>query len=316
MSAPAPLAGTTLAPPVLLEGPKGTELQRLGRPVTRPWWTSEALLHDEGREQLRAVHGAYREAGAALVTANTFRTNVRALRRAGADEELSRTLVRRAVDDARAAAGDGASGTRRVPVAACVTTADDCYRPDLTPPDDVLAAEHGWLVDRLAEEKADLVLAETMNTAREAVVVTDLCRRAGLPVWVSFVCREGGRLLSGEDLGEAARAVAAAGAGAVLVNCVALADLDAALDALAAARPGPIGAYPNLEDRSGIEEWTPVNRYVPVACPPQEFADLMAGRIERYGLDIVGGCCGTTPAHVAALHGRLAPDGLSGGAPS
>lgn len=289
----------------VLEGPKGTELQRLGRSVTDPWWTSEALLSDAGREQLRGIHQAYRRAGAGLVSANTFRTNLRALRAAGADEAFARELVRRAVSDARSAADPPAGGGPAVRVAAGMTTVEDCYRPDLVPSDAELAEEHGWLAARLAEQKVDLVLAETLNTVREAVVVTESCVRAGLPVWVSFVCREGGLLLSGEPLEDAVRTVAAAGAGAVLVNCVALGDLDAALSVLAKHSPVPVGAYPNVEDRSGVEEWTPVDRYVPVACGPEEFAESMAERVERYGLDLVGGCCGTTPAHIAALRTRL-----------
>jgi homocysteine S-methyltransferase len=293
------------ATPTVLEGPKGTELQRLGRSVTDPWWTSEALLDDAGRDQLRGVHQAYRRAGADLITANTFRTNRRALRRAGADEELSSELVRRAVSDARLAADSAGAGHRPHRVAASVTTVEDCYRPDLVPPDSELAEEHSWLISRLAAEKVELILAETLNTVREAVVVTESCARAGVPVWVSFVCREDGLLLSGEPLGAAVRTVAAAGAEAVLVNCVAMRDLDAALSELATHSPVPIGAYPNLEDRSDVEDWTPVDRYVPVACDPGEFADSMAERVQRYGLKVVGGCCGTTPAHVSALRARL-----------
>ncbi len=284
--------------PVVLEGPKGTELQRMGRSVYEPWWTNEALLHDDGREQLRGVHRAYREAGADLVTAYTFRTNIRALQRAGADEDLSRELVSRAVSDARSAVDAGPPGGV---VAASITTVEDCYRPDLVPTEAELRDEHGWLSARLAEEKVELVIAETINTVREGIVIAESFASAGLPVWVSFVCQDGGRLLSGETTGEAARAVAAAGAEAVLVNCTAMDDLDAALSGLAEHSPVPIGAYPNLEDRSGIEEWTPVDRYVPVAFTPEEFAAEMTERIKRYDLGVVGGCCGARPEHIAAL---------------
>ncbi|WP_411105570.1 homocysteine S-methyltransferase family protein [Streptomyces sp. cmx-4-9] len=298
-------AGPGAPAATVLEGPKGTELQRFGRSVTHPWWTSEALLDDVGREVLRGVHRAYRQAGADLVTANTFRTNLRALRTAGADEAFARELVRRAVSDARSAAGPRTAGGRPAVVAAGMTTVEDCYRPDLVPPDAELAAEHDWLAARLAEQGVDLVLAETLNTVREAVAVTGSCVRAGLPVWVGFVCREEGLLLSGEPLEEAVRAVAGAGAQAVLVNCTALADLDRALEVLAKHSPVPVGAYPNVEDRAGVADWTPVDRYVPVACGPEEFAEAMVQRVGRYGLDLVGGCCGTTPAHIAALRARL-----------
>ena len=64
---------------LLLDGATATELQRRGLPVRPPWWTTAALLSGRGRALLRAVHSDYVRAGAALVTANTFRCNLRAL---------------------------------------------------------------------------------------------------------------------------------------------------------------------------------------------------------------------------------------------
>lgn len=147
-----------------------------------------------------------------------------------------------------------------------------------------------------------------MSTLVEAAVVTESCVRAGLRGWASFVCQDGGQLLSGEPVRDAARAVAGAGAEAVLVNCVPTGHLDTLLAELAAHSPVPIGAYPNLEDRSAIPDWTTVNRYVPATCGPEEFAAPLAERARRYGLSIVGCCCccgGASPAHLAALRARL-----------
>ncbi|MGK4580021.1 homocysteine S-methyltransferase family protein [Kitasatospora sp. HPMI-4] len=289
--------------PVLLDGAKGTELQRLGVAVTDPWWTTAALLTEADRTRLAEIHRSYTRAGADLVTALTFRTNRRALQRAGAGEDRSRELVRTAVEVARSA-----TDTADTPVlAASVTAVEDCYQPRLVPPDADLREEHGWLAARLAEAGVGLVLAETINSAREAVAVAAACTEQGLPVWVGFVCTSDGRLLSGESIGTAARQAAAAGAGAVLVNCSTPADTDAALEVLSADCPVPIGAYPNLEDRSDIADWVAVDRYVPVRFGPEEFAELMAERVRRYGLSVVGGCCGSTPAHIAALRSRLAP---------
>jgi len=290
--------------PVLLDGAKGTELQRLGVPVTDPWWTTSALLSDEGRALLTAIHRDYAEAGAELTTANTFRTNLRALLRAGAEHDQARTLVRTAVEAAREAIPASCGSV----VAASMTSVEDCYQPQLVPTDDEeLRREHGWLADQLRDAGVELVMAETMNTVREAVAATAACATRGLPVWTSFVCTSGARLLSGEGLVAAAHAVADTGASMVLVNCTTLEDTDEALEELAADCPVPIGAYPNLEDRSELDEWQPVNHYVPVRHGPEDFADLMAERAIRFGLAAVGGCCGSTPAHIAALHARLGP---------
>lgn len=301
--------------PVVLEGPKGTELQRLGTSVTAPWWTNIALLDDSSRERLRMVHATYRAAGASVTVANTFRCGERAVRAAGGDRDFAGTLVQRAVADARAALRDapallpdgeqgsvpGTAGGVVPQLAASIAPVEDCYRPDLVPPDDQLMREHGWLAAEIASTGVDFVLAETMNSIREAVAVTEACGASRLPVRVSFVCHEGGKLLSGEPVGAAARAVAASGAQAVLINCTALDALDTALDDLSQHSPVAIGAYPNLEDRSGIADWTPVDRHVPTALGPELFATRMAGLVDRYGLSFIGGCCGSTSAHVEAL---------------
>ncbi|QHA09621.1 homocysteine S-methyltransferase family protein [Streptomyces broussonetiae] len=290
--------------PVIIDGAKGTELQRLGVSVTEPWWTTAALLEMQGQRQLAAIHGEYTAAGADLVTAITFRTNRRTLLRAGADERAAEVLVRRALALARGSAGPDADGRRPV-LAASVIPVEDCYQPSLVPPEDELRREHAWITRQLATEGVQLVVAETMNSVREAAAVVECCVADGLAVWVSFVCGPDGTLLSGESVTEAARAVAARGASLVSVNCTTVEGTDEVLRRWSYDSPLPFGAYPNLEDRSGIADWTPVDRYVPVRFGPVEFADLMAERAERYGLSLVGGCCGSTPAHIAALRKRI-----------
>ncbi|MGW4905318.1 homocysteine S-methyltransferase family protein [Streptomyces sp. NPDC004270] len=301
--APAPIPPSA-ASPLLIDGAKGTELQRLGMSVTEPWWTTSALLAPEGIRHLAGIHREYTGAGADLATAITFRANRRTVLRAGADECAAGVLVRRAVALARGAACAGPDGRRPV-LAASVIPVEDCYQPSLVPPDEELREEHSWMAGQLAAEGVELVVAETMNTVREALAVVDGCARNGLPVWVGFVCGPEGTLLSGESVVAAARAVAAAGASMVCVNCTTVDDTDEVLRRWSYDCPVPFGAYPNLEDRSGIADWKPVDHYVPVRYPPEEFADLMAQRATKYGLSLVGGCCGSTPAHVEALRGRI-----------
>ncbi|WP_238433048.1 homocysteine S-methyltransferase family protein [Micromonospora tarensis] len=251
---------------------------------------------------LRQVHTAYVSAGADVLTANTFRTNLRALERAGVAADLAVGYAQAAVADARAAS-DAAGG--RVLVAASVAPLEDCYQPSLVPDDHTLRVEHDWHVGALADAGVDLVLVETMNTTREALAAARAATRRGLRTFVSFVCADGGRLLSGESIAEAARRVEDAGCSAVLVNCTTPERCEAALAALADACAGPIGCYPNVEDRSSLPENVPVDRYVPVRAGPAGFARATADWVQRYQLGVVGGCCGTTPEHIAALATRL-----------
>lgn len=294
--------------PLLLDGGVATELQRRGMSVFDPWWTSVALRTPEHRHVLREVHAGYVAAGVDVITANTFRTNLRALTRAGCTAAEAVELVAAAVSEARSAA---AAADRPVRVAGSVAPVEDCYQPDQVPDDRTLRAEHAWHVAAMADAGVDLVLVETMNSAREAAIACAAASRHDLPVYASFVCGDGGRLLSGEPVTEAARRVREAGAAAVLVNCGTTARCADALAALAEAGSTPIGAYPNVEDRSGLPEDVPVDRYVPVRHDAGQFGDLVARWCARFDLAVVGGCCGTTPEHLTELAARLGR-GLAG----
>lgn len=294
--------------PIVLDGGVATELQRAGLSVREPWWTTRALLTDVNRRLLRSAHVAYLAAGARVITANTFRTNLRALRQTRLDGAGQAWMVHAAVGVAQAARNE--AGVPDALIAGSIGPVEDCYRPDLVPPDDELRAEHGWLVRQLARSGVDLFLIETMNTIREARIAVEQVLSAGGRSWVSFVCAEDGTLLSGEPVTGAVHAVQRDGAEAVLVNCTSPQATEAALPALCRGRYGLIGAYPNIEDRRGLPPHAHVDRPMPDTLEPEEFAELVARWRTEYGLDIIGGCCGTTPAHIAAAHRTLTGAGV------
>jgi len=288
--------------PIVLAGATSTELQRRGCSVAAPWWSSRALRTAATRAMLRQVHVDFLAAGAQVLTANTFRTNQHALAAVGGDGDA---LILAALDEARGAREDarraGVSEPEQpVRIAASVAPVRDSYAPDLVPDEDVLVAEHRWHVERLVEHGADLLLVETMNSGREALVALAEGKRLDQTVWVSFVCADGGRLLSGEPVAEVTVAAVSSGADAVLVNCTGLTATEAALAALRESNvAGPVGCYPNIEDRVGLPDGQHVDRYVPVAYGPEDFADALGSLVSRYDLAVIGGCCGTSPEHLA-----------------
>lgn len=283
-----------------LSGGLATELVRAGVAVRAPLWGTEAVRTAQGRQLLRGVYADFLTAGAQVIAANTFRANLRALRRVGLDEAGAAGVVREAVELARAAV----SG-RPVWVVGSIAPVEDCYRPDLVPSDAELRAEHGWLAEQLVSAGVDFVLCETMNTAREARIALEQVLAAGGRAWVSLVCGDGARLLSGEKLVDVGEAVARDGAEAVLVNCTPLAQTELCLRQLRAHLSGLIGAYPNLEERSNLLAWTPVEDLLPVAVEPEVFAEVVHRWWTELSIDVVGGCCGTTPRHLSALSHQL-----------
>lgn len=284
-------------PPIVLDGGLSTGLERQGEPVVAPWWSARCLIAGPRRELVRRVHAAQVDAGSAVVTANTFRCNLRTLRGVDLDPGSGYAwMVHAAVGVARRAAGS------RARVAGSVGPVADAYRPDLVPSDDELREEHRWLAVELSRAGVDLVLVETMNTVREAAIATEAVLAAGLEPWVSFVCGDEARLLSGEPVGAAARVVADHGAAALGVNCTTPRRTGPALRALRAVHDGQLFAQPNVEDRTRAGAGP-----TPVAVGPAPLAEAACRWHAEVGLAAVGGCCGTTAAHVAALAARFAP---------
>jgi len=271
----------------------GTELQRRETSTALPLWSARPLLDDP--ELVWTIHGDEVAAGADVLTADTFRTHARTLAKAGLGDraaELTALAVRLAH---QAAAAPG----REIFVAGSLSPLEDCYRPDLAPDDASLEREHDAQARRLAESGVDLILAETHNSAREAVAAARAAVRTGLPVVVSFVTDGSGRLLSGESVADAAAALEPLGPDALGINCVPAGRLAGDLALLAAANSGPLVAYGNLGLPADGPGWAFTE-----SLEPEEYA-REAARWLAIGARMIGGCCGTTPAHTRELRGLL-----------
>jgi S-methylmethionine-dependent homocysteine/selenocysteine methylase len=272
----------------------GTELERRGLATRLPLWTADAALR--APTLLRQVHQDALEAGAHIITANTFRTNPYTLRKAGREADAA-ALTQASVQAAR----DACQRAQRGLVAGSIAPLEDCYQPESVPPPAVTRREHALHVRNLVDAGVDLLLVESMNTAREAHAAAEVALESALPVWVSMILAPGGNgdPLSGEDLevafaGLRALEVRGRRIGAFLVNCAPVATVQAALARLGA--PGddrPIGAYPNAGWPDSAVRW------IADGTTPRVFA-AWARSAAAQGARIVGGCCGTGPEHLRA----------------
>ncbi len=281
---------------LILDGATGTELNRRGVDTGLPLWSANALMNDHDVEILQQIHEDYLRAGADIITANTFRTHRRALAPSGnADRALE--LTRRAVDVSRTAIKNFASDTPRF-IAGSISTLEDCYRPDLVPPDGELRAEHSERIHHLIECGVDLILIETINTIREAVIMAKLATMTGTPVVVSFVCNRDGNLLSGETVTEAASQLLPLGISAVGVNCGPTPNLAKPLAELKTicGKDFPLIAYGNIgyaDEKVGWVNTDSVN--------PKAYCE----HASHWPAKIIGGCCGTTPEHISELRSLI-----------
>lgn len=273
--------------PILLDGATGTELNRRGVSTALPLWSTRALF--DAPQTLLEVHRDYVDAGAEILTANTFRTYRRNLEPAGFGDR-ARELTRQAVEIAREAAGG------RAWVVGSQPPLEDCYSPQLTPDDVSLQTEHAEMSRNLAAAGVDGILVETQHTIREAVAATNAAAATGLPVLVSFVCGNDGRLLSGETLHDAATAVLPFAPAVLGVNCVPADAVVSMLHELRRAAPGTrLGAYANIGRPDAVQGWVNTD-----AQDPECYRGY-ARQWREAGATLVGGCCGTTPAHLRKL---------------
>lgn len=281
--------------PTLLDGAVGTELSRRGVRTTLPLWSARALIDPRGIETLRRIHEDYARAGAEILVTNTFRTTLRALRKGGR-EDIWREINHRAVACARAGAKT-ASGPCLV--AGGIAPLEDCYRPDLVPSAADCLAEHRRQVELLAELGVDVILIETMNSRREALAAATAARESGLDILLSLCPRAPDHLLSGEPLGEAIQElVDAAGQRlrGILLNCAPPEVLEEVYPRFARlASDLAHGLYAHLGEPDDEVGWKLPDRH-----EPGRYAEWMVGRIEE-GAKLIGGCCGTTTDHIAAL---------------
>jgi homocysteine S-methyltransferase len=275
---------------ILLDAAMGTELQRRGADTHLPLWSARALV--ESPELVSAIHRDELAAGAEVLTANTFRTHLRTLAKGRLDKR-SRELTALAVRLARQAAGNAG---REVFVAGSLAPLEDCYRPDLVPEDAALEREHREQAESLAAAGVDLILLETHNTVRELAAAARAAKETGLPFVASMVTDGTGRLLSGEPIENAVHAVEPLEPDALSVNCVPARRL--ALDLLRLAESAgdlPLAAYGNLGLPADDRGWEFTEELSPEAYTGYARKWVVAGA------RIVGGCCGTTPAHTRAM---------------
>jgi len=277
---------------VIGDGAMGTELQRAGLPTGEcgeAWTLANPAV-------LQQIHEAYLAAGSELILTNTFGANPWVLERYGLAAEYERFNREIAGIARRAAAG-------RAVVLGDIGPCGHFLRPL----GDVDAAELSQAFERqaraLLEGGAEGIIVETMSAIEEAVAAVRAARAAGAPLVVASMAFDelpnaSVRTMMGVSPEQAARELAAAGADILGANCgtqMQPASFVTVVRAYKATVSLPVMIRANA-GRPELVDGAAVYRLAPEA-----FAEGMAPVVER-GAAILCGCCGTTPAHIAALH--------------
>jgi len=283
---------------LVLDGATGSELRRRGMPLDPLVWSALAPLTHY--ELLRAIHFDYIAAGADVVTTSTFATTRFVLEAAGRSDDFA-AVNTRAVGAAREARD--ASG-RAVAIAGSISCLPPRFDVQAYPDENEESAAYLELAETLAEAGADLLLLEMMQETRHAPLACAAARTVGLPVWLGVSCRvgAGGALVAFDfplvPLAATLDALLPFAPDTIAVMHSPIAAVAPALQELRARSSTPLGAYPEIGDGSAATE----------AVTPADLAAQARAWIDA-GARIVGGCCGTRPAHIRAIAASLKATG-------
>lgn len=276
---------------VLLDGATGSNLQKAGMP--RGCCTEEWILANP--DKLIALQRQYAAAGSNILYAPTFQAQPIALDRVGLAKQAE------AINTHLVALTKSVSPD--VLVAGNLTTLAvycDSFDPENF---DLLVENYRVQIGGLLEGGADLLAAETLMYPQEAEAIFTAAELEGAEaVLYTFTMQSDGSLFSGRDAAPVLKELEDAGACAVGFNCVAADNMTAGLvSRLKRYVKGPLVCKPNAGNPVIGPENLPV-----YPMGPEEFSQIVAD-CHNMGATILGGCCGTTPAHIAAVKAAISP---------
>ena len=301
---------------LVMDGGTGSELQKRGVDVMRgttvegrrmgpekyKWttghgvWSATATL--EAPDVVRQIHEDYLRAGADIIISNNFYTCPAMLQMIG-EEDRWEEYTRRAAELA--------------------LQARDSVNPEayvaggFAPPySGDLKREFGGMARVLAECGVDFLLPEYMGGSTvcespiaDCVTAVEVCAATGLPVFLGVCCvTDKGTMYHGESFRELAEALAGCDLAGILLMCSYPDEISVCLPELRKVFSGPIGAYGHIGYNENEEFGSsPDEPYFSIDIgeyTPERYAEF-ASDWKKVGAQIIGGCCATTPEHIAAL---------------
>jgi S-methylmethionine-dependent homocysteine/selenocysteine methylase len=284
----------------ILDGGMGRELERNGAPFRQPEWSALALL--EAPEFVTKAHEAYINAGADVISTNSYAVVPFHL---GEDRFLEHGARLAALSGQIARA---IAEKHSIKVAGSIPPVLGSYRPDLFEENEakrILSVLHNGL-----SPFVDIWQAETLSCVAEAALIGEMLAADTRPLWLSFTLNDTlpATLRSGESIKDAVNAAIKYNAKALLFNCSipevmqdAVQQARSALDG----KPMEIGVYANgfAPDQDDVDANAGL-RELRADLDPESYL-IWAKKWVSSGANIIGGCCGIGPEHIAALSAGL-----------
>lgn len=283
---------------LILDGACGTNLQEMNIPISA-WEGKEGcneLLNLTAPEKITALHKSFVDAGAMVIETNTFGASRIVLKEYGLQDQVE-AINQAAVANARAAIGNKAN-----------TYIAGSIGPGTKLPSlghisvDILAAAYAEQVRALVVAGVDMLIIETCQDLLQIKTAMTTCfeileeLHADVPVMASVTIERTGTMLVGTDIAAAAVTFEPFPIFSFGLNCATgPQDMESHIRWLSRNWPGRISCVPN----QGLPEV--ILGKTCYSLNPEQYAQEMKRFVSEYGVTVVGGCCGTTAAHIRAL---------------
>ncbi len=283
----------------------GRELRSRGVNVLTTIWSANGLI--EAPDTVRQIHLDYISAGADIITTNTYGVIRGNLAKEGIEDHfealnaLAFTLAEQARQQSEAS----------VLIAGSLPPLAGSFRPDLVGRIEDIQPLYQEQAELLAPH-VDLMLCETMSSAVEGRAAALAACQTGKPVWVAWTLHEdqSGKLRSGETIRAAAEILSDLPVSGYLANCCAPESITKAMPQLVETGAAYVGGYANtfqpIPENWRLDGDKQSDGFLDIRSDldPESYAEHVS-RWLTVGANVVGGCCGTRPAHIAKMHALI-----------
>ena len=274
----------SLGRPLILDGAMGSLIQQQHIPLHKTLWSSIAnYTHPDA---VLKIHKEYINAGAEIITTNTFRSNPNAFRHSNlniTNEEFIRCGVKLAID---------AREDDQIIIAGSNAPAEDCYQTERSINEKTLDYNHKLHIDLLYESGCDIIWNETQSHWDEIKIICNFCSENFFPFVVNLFFTGNFKLLSGEPLSEVVNFISDFSPIGIGFNCIKSQLLDNHFKNNTP--PGNWGFYFNCGDESLHHE------IIKCGIDPNIYSNEIRPYLDK-NPTYVGSCCGSNPNHTKAI---------------
>ena len=274
--------------PLVLDGAFGSCLQEKYQTSFDSLWTS--VLNIMNFEAVVNLHKDYIEAGADIITTNTFRTNPVAIKNSKmniSNVELIKKGVKLAIE---------ARGKNRIIIAASNAPAEDCYQVERTISKQELESNHKFHIDNLMKFGCDVIWNETLSHFDEIDIISSYCYENKIPYVINLYFSDELKILSGENILDVIRMIKTREPIAIGFNCIKSETLVKLFDQYSPDHRW--GFYLNC----GSGNFT--DSKINCGIEPQDYWDSIKKYLQ-YDPLYVGSCCGSSPKHTKLIKEKL-----------